>query len=110
MTMPAREFRKYLERDGGQCYSCGATAGLVPQHRVNRGMGGSRDRDVPSNIITFCGQCNGLIEADADAADRARYWGWKLRPWDDPFTEPIYDRPTQTWFYLGDDYKRAVAW
>lgn len=107
--MTAREFRPYLERDGGHCYSCGTTEGLVPQHRVNRGMGGRCSLDIPSNIITFCGQCNGRIEADAQAAWGARTNGWKLS---DPAwltKTPVYDRADQQWFFLDEHYGRTVA-
>jgi hypothetical protein len=48
--MTKKEFQKYLDRDGG-CVHCGDTETAVPNHRANRGMGGSRERDVPSNVI-----------------------------------------------------------
>lgn len=107
--MNQREFRRYLERDGGKCLHCGTTEGLVPQHRRNRGMGGSRARDVPSNIIVLCSAANYLIEADAGWAQRAVAFGWKIQGMDDPEMTPVYDVTAQGWFALHDDYSREAT-
>lgn len=106
--MTPQEFQKYLDRDNGHCLHCGTTEGLVPQHRINRGSGGP---EVPSNVITFCGAYNGLIEADPEAADLARGLGWKLRPWMKPdlLITPVYDRFAQAWFFLDDSYHRTAV-
>lgn len=109
--MAYKEFQKYLDRDGAHCYRCGGDEGLVPQHRVNRGMGGRPSLDIPSNIITFCGECNGLIESNPEAADLARAHGWKLRdvsPARLP-SMPVYDRFNQQWFFLDDNFGRSAA-
>jgi hypothetical protein len=99
-----KTFDKYLNRDG-HCYHCGLDDDtLVPQHRVGRGMGGSKKLDRASNIIVLCSAFNGLIEADADAARRARHNGWKLDSWVDPLFEPVFDSLTRTWFMLDDDF------
>lgn len=102
--MNSKQFSKYLNRDG-HCYHCGLDDDtLIPQHRVGRGMGGSKTLDRASNIIVLCSAFNGLIEADADAARRARQYGWKLDSWVDPLFEPVFDSLTRTWFMLDDDF------
>lgn len=107
--MQAREFRKYLLRDGEKCLHCGTTEGLVPQHRRNRGMGGSKSRNVPSNIIVLCSAYNGTIEADAAAASLAVAYGWKVVGMDAPEAVPVYDRTAQGWFILDDFYRRHAV-
>lgn len=108
--MNQREFRRYLDRDGGKCLHCGTTEGLVPQHRRNRGAGGSMARNVPSNIIVLCSAFNGFMEADAVAAGRAVAYGWKVQGEDAWELIPVYDVTAQGWFILDDHYGRlAVA-
>ena len=104
--MRAKEFARYLNRDGEKCLHCGATEGLVPQHRQNRGMGGSKARNVPSNIIVLCSAFNGRIEADADARLLAVTYGWKLLSWDDPEVSAVYDVTAQGWYMLDNSYRR----
>jgi hypothetical protein len=102
-----KQFAPYLARDG-RCLHCGTTEGLVPQHRAGRGMGGSKERHRPSNIIVLCGIYNGLIEADANKAAEARSYGWKLSGWDDPLTRPVFDRSSGLWWLLDDDFRRVA--
>ena len=45
LQMNKKRFQKYLDRDGG-CVHCGDVETAVPHHRLNRGMGGSKERDV----------------------------------------------------------------
>jgi hypothetical protein len=83
---------------------------LIPQHRANRGFGGAGNGSVlnrPSNLIVFCAEANTLIESNADWADRARLFGWKLSRWADPSTTPVYDLPNAIYCILGDDYSRV---
>lgn len=82
------------KRDGGRCPHCGTTEGLGLQHRISKGMGGSKLLDIPSNLLTFCNLGNSDLEADADLAELARLNGWKLSRWQDPLTTPV--------MYLGD--------
>lgn len=106
--MKIQQFEKFLHRDGGKCLHCGITGEtLVPQHRINRGHGGSKERERPSNIIVLCAQSNGLIESDAMAAREAREHGWKLHTYQDPQQTPVYDAVAGEWFYLRDDYTRV---
>lgn len=104
--MEAKEFARYLERDGGVCLHCGTDQGLVPQHRKNRGMGGSALANVASNIIVLCSALNGLVEANADWAERAKTYGWKVGAGEDPATTPVFDSPANRWYILMDDFTR----
>lgn len=106
--MNSKEFRKYLQRDGEKCLHCGTTEGLVPQHRRNRGMGGSKARDVPSNVIVLCSAYNGKIEADVAAATRAVAYGWKVVGMDAPELVAVYDVTAQGWFLLDNYYGRTA--
>jgi 5-methylcytosine-specific restriction endonuclease McrA len=103
--MNKKEFDKYLQRDNYKCCHCGLDDDtLVPQHRKNRGFGGSKERDKPSNILTFCSAFNTLIESSAEAARAARMNGWKLDSWDDPTEVPFYSGGA--WYILTDDFGR----
>lgn len=103
--MTPKQFARYLERDGG-CYHCGDVETAIPQHRVNRGMGGSKKRDHPANIIVLCSLVNGLIESNAEWATKARTFGWKLSPWDDPAWVPVFDAVENKWWLLDDGFDR----
>jgi hypothetical protein len=105
--MKQKQFARYLVRDR-YCLHCGDDQTLVPNHRANRGMGGSRVRDVPSNIITLCASMNSLIESDDRSASLARLHGWKLNSWDNPLLSPVYDTMTGLWYLLDDSYDRVV--
>jgi hypothetical protein len=106
--MTPKQFAKYLARDHG-CYHCGTDDDTcIPQHRQNRGMGGSKSRDVPSNIVVLCSRINGLIESDAWWASEARIQGWKLNSWDDPLEVPIRDSAGVLWL-LDDKFGRTAC-
>jgi hypothetical protein len=108
--MTPNEFKKFLHRDT-RCWHCGTTdETLIPQHRANRGMGGVKSRNRPSNIIVFCASFNQLIEADSGAASLARSYGWKISGHDDPAFVPVFDVTDQAWYFLGDDYSRTVRY
>jgi hypothetical protein len=77
--MNKKTFQKFIDRDK-VCAHCGIDGDtLVPQHRANRGMGGSRSLDRPSNIIVLCSEANFLLEANPRFAEVGRELGWKLR-------------------------------
>lgn len=104
--MNPKAFQKFLNRDRA-CVHCGTTdATLIPQHRINRGMGGSKERNKASNIIVLCSAFNGLIEANADAAALAQAHGIKLMSWQDPESEPIYYAAESAWFLLDNQGNR----
>lgn len=105
--MTPKQFRKFTERDK-RCYHCGATEDLIPHHRSNRGMGGARSADKPSNIISMCAIINGLMESDSAVAEAAREFGWKLSRYENALIKPVYDASTGFWFRLDDNYKRAA--
>jgi len=101
-----KQFQKYLDRDGG-CVHCGETEAVAPNHRANRGMGGSKKRDVPSNIVVLCSYLNGMIESNSSQAHHARMAGWKLFSHEDATSTPLWDAQTSEWVLLADDFSRA---
>jgi hypothetical protein len=72
-------------------------------------MGGSKARDVPSNIVVLCSAMNTAIESNAAAAKESKFYGWKLETWQDPLTEPVYDTQKNEWFLLDDKFHRKVV-
>jgi len=100
--MNKKEFQKYLDRDIC-CPHCGTTGPeLIPQHRLNRGMGGSKSRNRPSNIIAFCSLGNGLMESSSGFASLARAYGWKLYAHQDSSKTPV--RLIDGWYLLDDNF------
>ena len=97
-----------MARDGG-CLHCGETEAVSPNHRANRGMGGSKVRDVPSNLVVLCSLLNGLIESDAQWASVAKSYGWKLSTWQNPAEVPVYDTRNREWLLLDDHYGAKVV-
>jgi hypothetical protein len=104
--MTKKEFNKYLARDQW-CLHCGLQDDtLIPQHRRNRGMGGSESRSKPSNVIVLCSQFNGLIEASEVASRAAQKYGWKLREGQEPDKTPVFDSWLGVWWLLTDKFGR----
>lgn len=99
--MNAKVIRQLRDRDT-HCYHCGATADLVPHHRRNRAMGGSKLLDKLSNLILVCSAYNGAMEASASVATEARDLGHKLGQWDN-FDTPVFDKVSSRWFMLTDN-------
>lgn len=106
--MNQKTWAKFLERDGG-CLHCGETEAVSPQHRGNRGMGGSKVLDRPSNVIVLCSEMNWLIESDVLYAGEARAKGWKISKWAVPEDVPVWDNQTRSWFFLDNLYGRTVS-
>jgi hypothetical protein len=105
-----RQFALYLARDMHCVCGCvGREDTLVPQHRINRGMGGSTKLDRPANVLVMCSYLNGMIEADAVTADIAREYGWKLSRWESPETVPFYDLATRQWYLIDNNYNRTIT-
>jgi hypothetical protein len=104
----AKQFRLLQDRDG-YCLHCGETERLSPNHRAGRGMGGSKQLDVPSNIVLLCSRMNFLIESDPVMADLAREHGWKLERWQDPKSIPVKDLLTGKSWLLDDGWARTVT-
>lgn len=99
-----------MARDGG-CVHCGETEAVAPNHRANRGMGGSKSARInaPSNIVVLCSSLNGLIESDDRWNRVAKEYGWKLESWQDPAEVPVYDFQTREWYLLNTNYARNVV-
>lgn len=72
-------------------------------------MGGSKKRDVPSNLIVLCSAQNTAIESNAAAAKVAKQFGWKLESWQAPLAQPVYDMVSGVWYLLDDSYGRIVT-
>jgi hypothetical protein len=101
-----KEFAKYVARDR-YCLHCGETEAISPNHRLNRGMGGSKKRNHPANIVVLCSMFNGAIESDGPAATLARAHGWKLASWEDATFVPVFDFPAGKWWRLDDVFGRV---
>lgn len=106
MAVSAKVRRQVYERDGFMCVSCGRTDTLTLQHRVNRGMGGSKTRDGVQNLVTMCAIENQRLEANPDFAAVGVENGWKLRSWENPLNVPVFFA-FDGWFYLTADGKRT---
>lgn len=96
-------------RDGGRCPHCGETEAIGLQHRISKGMGGSKLLDIPSNLLTFCNIGNVAMETDPLQADIARLNGWKLSRWQDPLLVPVWYREVGHAFLLNNTYGRERA-
>ncbi len=103
-STPAAVVRAVTVRDGKVCAMCGGTGDtLVPHHRANRGMGGSKLLDRVSNVVWLCSVENGLIESDAAWAAEARARGVKISRHSTPSREPILHAGFGGWVLLSDD-------
>lgn len=102
--MKPKDFKRLLVRDGGRCPHCGEMEALAPNHRINRGMGGSKVLDFPANYVLLCSIMNGQIEADHRWAALAESYGWKLKSWQNPLTEPVFDTLTGEWRLLDNNW------
>jgi len=102
-------------RDGGMCAMRGThdrCTGVADtaNHRLNRGAGGSQQRNGLSNGCGICNICNGLIEHDSELADIARRRGIKLREGITTPTEvPIWSPFFRQWCVLTDDDLRLTG-
>jgi len=102
----AKQVRAIRERDGNVCAWTGVESDrLVPQHRANRGMGGSRKANRLSNGLLLDSLINGQIEADAGMAAEARRRGIKISLHADPRLVPVL-YPDGLFYWLLDDGTR----
>jgi hypothetical protein len=109
-----------MKRDGFQCVRCGNVVSGEPgvgfslQHRIPRGMGGSRDPrlNLPSNLVLLDGSgttgCHGEVESHRADAEAAGYLVPRhLDPAEVPVTVAIWpasgNTPAVTIRYLLDD-------
>jgi hypothetical protein len=103
-------------RDAYTCGLCGQVfqdGQLVPHHRANRGHGGSPISDRPSNVLSLCGLCNGLIESDPVSANVARRLGIKISRFDAQIahTKPVkmFVESEREWVLLDDSYGATLT-
>jgi hypothetical protein len=101
-SVNSKQFQKYLDRDDG-CVHCGQTESVSPHHRLNRGMGGSKVRDVPSNIIVICSDLNARMESDPATASMAKQRGWKLSSGANPASVAV-QHYSGSWRILDDKF------
>ena len=107
--MNQKDFQRLLRRDNEACYHCATDdQTLIPQHRKNRGAGGSKLGDRPSNLITLCSLANSLAESDANFAALCRAYNWKLNSYQDSLKEPVYEMATGKWWRLDDSWGRHL--
>lgn len=105
--------KKIFERDQWTCQLCGqilTDGSLVPHHRANRGMGGNPAAEKPSNILSLCSYCNGVLESDPERAHEARKRGIKVSKYD---THRTHELPVRgyfdgqiDWLLILDNYER----
>ena len=106
--MNRREFARLLERDQS-CVHCGSvTDTLIPHHRANRGMGGSKVRDTPSNIVLLCAEANNRLESDWRFASYGRKMGWKVSTHLNPAEVPVFHAGFGEFWVLLDDWSKIV--
>lgn len=86
--------RLVYARSGGYCERCGRTASEW-HHRKNRSQGGPW---VASNGIHACSDCHRWFTGNPDEACD---WGWSVRSFGDPTTQPVVMQGVPT--ILGDD-------
>lgn len=103
--MKNSDLKKLRERDK-YCWHCGAESDLVPHHRANRGMGGSKALDNLQNVILICSAYNGEMESNADTAALARDLGHKLSKFMSP-SAPVFDKFSYRWYFLDDKGNKA---
>lgn len=105
--MTPKQFKPFIMRDFNRCPHCCDDTTLVPQHRINRGMGGSKERNKPSNIIVFCSWANNMAESSSWFAAECREKGWKLESWQNPAEEPFFDECDGFWYRIDDNFGRT---
>lgn len=108
---PKLTVARIVPRDGAACAATGTTEGLSIQHRISKGMGGSKRLERPSNGVILEVMFNVRLETDAEAAAHATRMGWKVSKWDrrDLTTIPYWHFPTGAWWVADDDGDRREA-
>lgn len=104
-----KQWQQIKDRDGGCVWhglGCDPDT-WVPQHRVGRGMGGSKSANRLSNGVVLCSRMNGDIEADADLAMEARERGIKVGFWADTETIPVVYSDGSPWWLSDEGTKRG---
>ena len=107
MAVPKKVLKLVQARDS-HCWHCGVEEDLVPHHRINRGMGGSKLLDTPDNLMMVCARWNGDMESNAELAATARGWGHKLPVWES-LEHPVFDRTDFRWYFLLPDGGKVLS-
>ncbi len=105
MAIPKKILKQVQGRDP-YCWHCGREDDLVPHHRINRGMGGSKLLDTVDNLMMVCSRYNGEMESTSKVARDARGWGHKLSNWEDT-SRPVFDCVRFQWWILSPDGSRV---
>jgi hypothetical protein len=103
--MNKKTFQKFIDRDGVCPHCLKSDDTLVPNHRQNRGMGGSRSLDRPSNILVLCHTANFLLESNAEFAAKGKAYGWKLTRNQVPEFTPVL--LADGWWLLDNDFHKT---
>ena len=90
-TGPTQRVRELVnDRDGLMCVCCGKWAGWERnlQHRVARGMGGTRNEmaNSPVNLLTMLPACHQRVERRGEDDHAKGYWLWH---YEDPALIPV---------------------
>lgn len=96
----SKKVMKLLRERDGYCWHCGQTEDLVPHHRKNKAMGGSKvlENDI-QNIILVCSRYNGDMESQSLVMRDAVGWGRKVPFWGD-ISMPVFDSVAFRWYVL----------
>jgi hypothetical protein len=97
--------KKIMERDSGACWHCGTNDNVQIHHRTNRGMGGSKLLDRPSNLVVVCAEYNYAMESDFISARSARDLGHKVSRHASIIHSPIRHFMGK-WYLLDDRYQK----
>ena len=104
----AKKVLKLVQARDQHCWHCGLEEDLVPHHRINRGMGGSKLLDTPDNLMMVCARWNGDMESNAELAATARGWAHKLPVWE-KLEHPVFDRMSFQWYFLLPDGSKVLS-
>lgn len=91
MRIPKQTREQVYARDHRLCRRCGKQGDSI-QHRIPRGMGGSKDPRINSlsNLVMLCGDgtrgCHGYVESHRDEAYST---GWLVHRFEDPELVPL---------------------
>lgn len=102
MKISEKVRNQVFARDEYRCVACGTSNALTIQHRVSKGMGGSKQFDTVAYLLAMCNFCNTRLESDAEWAEIGLDSGWKMmrnvKPKQDPTQVPV--RYLDGWYVL----------
>jgi hypothetical protein len=108
-STPKALLRQITDRDGHVSFWTGDDVPeLVPQHRQG-GMGGSKRKHRPSNVVWLESLLNGHIESDPELQAEAVRRGIKVSQHADPEKVPIMSADGSWWLLTDDGEKTPYA-